>query len=110
MTEHLREHKKDKHSLRGLQAMLSLRRKQIAYLARKDPAECDRVLEMFSIKRHTAIGPDREGDRSKITSSHPAFAQKNKLAAAASSGRSGSGGKHAKKGGGGGGGGATKKR
>jgi small subunit ribosomal protein S15 len=57
LTEHLRTHRKDKHSLRGLQGMLSLRKKQVKYLSRTDPEECDRITSMFKIKRHIPTSP-----------------------------------------------------
>lgn len=50
LTEHLRQHKKDVHSRRGLILMHSKRRKLLRYLARRDIERYRRVVEGLGIR------------------------------------------------------------
>lgn len=66
LTEHLRQHKKDVHSRRGLIMMHSKRRKLLRYLARRDINRYRRVIEglglrdFFGILRSQPL-PQNEG-------------------------------------------------
>lgn len=51
LTEHLRTHRKDFHSRRGLLAMTSRRRKLLDYLKRQDPERYTKVLGALSLRR-----------------------------------------------------------
>lgn len=51
LTEHLRTHRKDFHSRRGLLAMTSRRRKLLDYLKRQDPERYTKVLAALSLRR-----------------------------------------------------------
>ena len=53
MTEHLKIHKKDVHSRRGLIAMVNLRRKLLAYLNRTDHARYLKLRTELGL-RHSA--------------------------------------------------------
>ena len=51
LTEHLRDHRKDFHSRRGLLAMTSRRRKLLDYLKRHDLASYNKTLQALSLRR-----------------------------------------------------------
>ena len=51
LTEHLRTHRKDFHSRRGLLAMTSRRRKLLDYLKRQDPERYTKVLGALNLRR-----------------------------------------------------------
>ena len=50
LTEHLRTHKKDFHSRRGLISMVNQRRKLMAYLKRVDPARYAGIVQELGIR------------------------------------------------------------
>jgi len=50
LTQHLKKHRKDNHSRRGLLKMVSQRRKLIAYLKRKDPKVYEKLSKRLSLK------------------------------------------------------------
>lgn len=50
LSSHLKEHKKDNHSRRGLIKMVSNRRKHLKYLERKDKATYDSIVADLKIK------------------------------------------------------------
>lgn len=49
LTKHLRAHKKDFHSRRGLLGMVSKRRRLLTYLAREDPKRYEVVAKKFKL-------------------------------------------------------------
>ena len=51
LTEHLKEHKKDTHSRRGLLSMVSKRRTLLAYLLKKDEGRYKRVIEALKLSK-----------------------------------------------------------
>ena len=51
LTEHLKEHKKDNHSRRGLLAMVSKRRRLLDYLQKKDPASYESLVKKLKLRR-----------------------------------------------------------
>ena len=51
LTEHLKVHKKDHHSRRGLLRMVSERRQLLDYLKRKDEARYNALREKLNIRR-----------------------------------------------------------
>ena len=51
LTEHLRDHRKDFHSRRGLLAMTSRRRKLLDYLKRHDLVSYNKTLQALSLRR-----------------------------------------------------------
>ena len=51
LTEHLRTHRKDFHSRRGLLQMASRRRKLLDYLKRNDLAKYNEMLQKLSLRR-----------------------------------------------------------
>lgn len=51
LTGHLKEHKKDVHSRRGLLAMVSKRRRLLAYLMKKDEARYQKVVENLKLSK-----------------------------------------------------------
>lgn len=51
LTDHLREHKKDHHSRRGLLKMVGQRRKLLAYLKNKDVARYSALIEKLGLRR-----------------------------------------------------------
>jgi len=51
LTEHLREHKKDHHSRRGLLKMVGQRRKLLAYLKKKDVNRYSALIEKLGLRR-----------------------------------------------------------
>lgn len=50
LTEHLKVHKKDFHSRRGLYILVGRRRRLLQYLQRKDPARYRRLIESLNIR------------------------------------------------------------
>lgn len=51
LTSHLKEHKKDNHSRRGLLAMVSKRRRLLDYLNKKDPKRYSAVVKKLKLRR-----------------------------------------------------------
>jgi len=51
LTEHLKVHKKDKHSRRGLMLMVGQRRRLLTYLARKDITRYRKLVEALELRR-----------------------------------------------------------
>lgn len=51
LTEHLKEHKKDNHSRRGLFKMVGKRRNLLNYLMRKDIERYRAIIEKLGIRR-----------------------------------------------------------
>jgi small subunit ribosomal protein S15 len=51
LTEHLKTHKKDNHSRRGLLMMVSKRRSLLSYLSKKDVARYQDVLKKLDLRR-----------------------------------------------------------
>ena len=51
LTEHLKVHKKDHHSRRGLLIMVSKRKKLLDYLKRKDEKEYLELIDTLSLRK-----------------------------------------------------------
>lgn len=51
LTEHLREHRKDFHTRRGLLAMTSRRRKLLDYLKKHDLEKYNELLQRLNLRR-----------------------------------------------------------
>jgi small subunit ribosomal protein S15 len=51
LTEHLREHKHDYHTRRGLLKLVGQRRRQLRYLSKNDVSRYDRMLERLGLRR-----------------------------------------------------------
>lgn len=51
LTEHLREHKHDFHTRRGLLKLVGQRRRQLAYLSRKDAERYRTVIGKLGLRR-----------------------------------------------------------
>jgi small subunit ribosomal protein S15 len=51
LTEHLKEHKKDHHSRRGLLMMVGQRRRLLNYLSNKDIARYREVISRLGLRR-----------------------------------------------------------
>jgi small subunit ribosomal protein S15 len=51
LTDHLKTHKKDEHSRRGLLKMVSKRRSLLDYLARKNRERYDEVVKKLGLRR-----------------------------------------------------------
>lgn len=51
LTEHLRTHKKDFHSRRGLLMMVGKRRRLLQYLSREDQARYRSLIEKLGLRR-----------------------------------------------------------
>lgn len=51
LTEHLREHRKDFHSRRGLLQMASRRRKLLDYVKRSDLNKYNEILQKLSLRK-----------------------------------------------------------
>lgn len=51
IAEHLKEHRKDVHSRRGLEGQISMRRSLVAYLKREDEARYKAVLAALGLRR-----------------------------------------------------------
>ena len=50
LTEHFKEHKKDFHSRRGLQALVNKRRKLLKYLKGKDKPRYDTLIQNLGLR------------------------------------------------------------
>ncbi|HBM16543.1 MAG TPA: 30S ribosomal protein S15 [Lentisphaeria bacterium] len=50
LTEHLKEHKKDHSSRRGLIAKVNKRRKLLNYFKREKPEECEKLIQDLKIR------------------------------------------------------------
>ena len=50
LVEHLKVHKKDKHSRRGLLKLVGQRRRHLIYLERKDPKRHREIKELLSLR------------------------------------------------------------
>ncbi len=50
LSAHLKEHKKDNHSRRGLIKLVAKRRKHMKYLERKDPKTLEKLVKDFKLK------------------------------------------------------------
>ncbi|NOZ33526.1 MAG: 30S ribosomal protein S15 [Alphaproteobacteria bacterium] len=51
LTEHFKAHGKDNHSRRGLLKMVSLRRRLLDYVKRKDDARYRKLIERLGLRR-----------------------------------------------------------
>lgn len=51
LTEHLKEHKKDFHSRRGLLMMVGQRRRLLDYLKRKESSRYETLIERLGLRR-----------------------------------------------------------
>ncbi len=51
LTEHLKTHRKDNHSRKGLLAMVADRRSHIKYLEKKDPKKLEPLLKKLKLKK-----------------------------------------------------------
>ena len=51
LTEHLKTHKHDEHSRRGLLKMVGQRRRHLTYLSRKDPKRYKEVIQRLGLRR-----------------------------------------------------------
>ena len=51
LTKHLKEHKKDVHSRRGLLAMVSKRRRLLAYLLKKDEGRYKKIINKLKLSK-----------------------------------------------------------
>jgi small subunit ribosomal protein S15 len=51
LTEHLKKHKKDVHSRRGLLSMVSKRRRLLAYLLKKDEARYKNIIVELKLSK-----------------------------------------------------------
>ena len=51
LTEHLKNHKHDEHSRRGLLMMVGQRRRHLAYLSHKDPERYKAILQKLGLRK-----------------------------------------------------------
>jgi small subunit ribosomal protein S15 len=51
LTEHLKVHKKDNHSRRGLLQMVGKRKNLLAYLSRKDNVKYKEIIEKLGLRK-----------------------------------------------------------
>jgi small subunit ribosomal protein S15 len=51
LTEHLKVHKHDEHSRRGLLKLVGLRRRHLKYLSREDPEAYREMLQRLGLRR-----------------------------------------------------------
>jgi len=51
LTEHLKEHKSDEHSRRGLLKLVGQRRRHLNYLSRKDEHRYKEIIERLGLRR-----------------------------------------------------------
>lgn len=51
LTEHLKAHKHDEHSRRGLLKMVGQRRRHLAYLSRKDPERYKDLIRRLGLRK-----------------------------------------------------------
>ena len=56
LTEHIKQHKKDLHSRRGLIGMVNQRRKLLNYLKRKNPERYKEIIQALGIRETTGRG------------------------------------------------------
>lgn len=50
LTKHLKTHRKDHHSRRGLLGMVSKRKRLLAYLQRENPARYEQIVKKLKMK------------------------------------------------------------
>lgn len=50
LTDHLREHKKDEHSRRGLLKLVSQRRRHLHYMKHNVPARCAEIISQLGLR------------------------------------------------------------
>ena len=50
LTDHLREHKKDEHSRRGLLKLVSQRRRHLHYMKQNVPARCAEIISQLGLR------------------------------------------------------------
>jgi len=65
MTKHMQENKKDFSSLRGLNAMVTRRRKLLEYLLREDLSEFKRLTGELGIRTNQLLKPKLAGARGR---------------------------------------------
>ncbi|RKY38350.1 MAG: 30S ribosomal protein S15 [Candidatus Omnitrophota bacterium] len=51
LTEHLKRHKKDFHSRRGLLMLVGRRRRLLQYLKKRDPKKYDEVIKELNLRK-----------------------------------------------------------
>lgn len=51
LTEHLREHRSDEHSRRGLLKLVGQRRRQLNYLSQKDESKYKEIVQRLGLRR-----------------------------------------------------------
>ena len=51
LTEHLKSHKHEEHSRRGLLKMVGQRRRHLTYLSRKDPERYKEIIQRLGLRR-----------------------------------------------------------
>lgn len=51
LTEHLKSHKHDEHSRRGLLKMVGQRRRHLTYLSHKDPERYKELIQRLGLRR-----------------------------------------------------------
>jgi small subunit ribosomal protein S15 len=51
LTEHLKTHKHDEHSRRGLLKMVGQRRRHLTYLSRNDPERYKEIIQRLGLRR-----------------------------------------------------------
>ncbi len=51
LTEHLKVHKHDEHSRRGLLKLVGQRRRHLKYVSRKDPAKYRELIQKLGLRR-----------------------------------------------------------
>lgn len=51
LTEHLKDHKSDEHSRRGLLKLVGQRRRHLAYLSREDEKRYKEIVERLGLRR-----------------------------------------------------------
>ncbi len=56
LTEHIKQHKKDLHSRRGLIGMVNKRRKLLNYLKRTNPERYKEIIQTLGIREATGRG------------------------------------------------------
>jgi small subunit ribosomal protein S15 len=59
LTEHLKEHKKDVHSRRGLLMLVAQRRSLLDYVRRKEEARYRSLISRFGLRREIKTAPGR---------------------------------------------------
>merc|ERR1719213_343693 len=65
MTAHMNKNKKDYASLRGLTAMVTLRRKLLEFLLREDLPEFKRITSELGIRTNQLLKPKLQGARGR---------------------------------------------